>query len=169
MMDQCLSMMPRGVGHRYALLWKLHSVKVWLTLDALRRSVFQSRAYLIKKIVLASRSTDTRTPKYVLWITKQRFGVCRFRSVSLGKMLTTGSNKIQGIFRKAFGLVLICLNRMSSSCGQLRRATEIWSVKCSIIAILGDRSTRQYGRLVISTAPSYQHSLVCSTGGSKRD
>jgi hypothetical protein len=169
MMDQCLSMMPQGVGHRYALLWKLHSVKVWLTLDALRRSCHQSRAYLIKKIVLASGSTETLAPKCVLWITTHGFSARKLRFASLAKRFTTGSDNIQGICRKSFGLVLIRSKRMSVNCGQLRRVIGSCNAKFSTILISEDRSTRQYGGLLISIALCCHHLLACSSRERKYD
>lgn len=132
MMDQCLSMMPQGVGHRYALLWKLHSVKVWLTLDALRRSFHQSRAYLIQKIVLASGSTETLTPTTVVWITTLGSSACMNASVCLAKMSIPGNRCIRLGCPKPFGLVWMQLMLKCAVSAHLKRHIDTCCFRCSI-------------------------------------
>jgi hypothetical protein len=137
MINVCFSQMSQGVGHRYASPCQIKPIEGLLTSDALRRSKFQSEAYLIRKNALQSWSTDNVTPRGLLWSTIRSFWICKSRFVGWGKMLT-------GVIchRKNFGIASICLNPQSVNWSGLRKTINFCSTKSIGIVTSGSLLTR---------------------------
>lgn len=85
MMVMCLSLMPKGVGHRQPSLCPLKPAKALQTTDAVRRwELIRVKVASSKFFELYSWSTENVTPGYGLWLRSKCYAT---RSVVWGKKL----------------------------------------------------------------------------------